>query len=131
RPPSLPRPGGAAAGLARRAGGALRRRGGADHRELCMSLHPLRRALELLHFLVGHTWKHALLRLGLALLLFGGGALLFTWFGLAPIAASRDHFRTTQWFLGFAMRNAVETRSMGTREPPLDDPLLVRKGAGH
>jgi len=96
-----------------------------------MSLHPLRRALELLHFLVGHTWKHALLRLGLALLLFGGGALLFTWFGLAPIAASRDHFRTTQWFLGFAMRNAVETRSMGTREPPLDDPLLVRKGAGH
>ena len=96
-----------------------------------MRLHPLRRALALLRFLVGHTWKHALLRLGLAVLLFGAGALLFVWLGLAPIAASRDHFRITQWFLAFAMRNAVETRSMGMDEPPLKDPLLVRKGAGH
>jgi cytochrome c553 len=96
-----------------------------------MSLHPLHRALELLQFLVGHTWKHALMRLALATLLFAGCALLFIWLGFAPIAASRDHFRITQWFLGFAMRNAVETRSMGMDEPPLDDPLLVRKGAGH
>ena len=96
-----------------------------------MSLQLRRRTLAMVQFLVGGSRSQALLRLGLALVLLAAGALAFAWLGLAPIAASRDHYRVTQWFLGFAMRNAVETRAMGMEEPPLDDPLLVRKGAGH
>lgn len=96
-----------------------------------MNAPTLRRALAFLRFLVGRSWTHVLLRIGLAAGLFGAGALLFVWLGLAPIAASHDHWLVTQRFLGFAMRNAVETRSMRIEEPPLDQLSLVLKGAGH
>lgn len=76
-------------------------------------------------------WKRTLV----ALVTFGTvvatGAVLFAWLGLAPVAASAGHWPITDWFLHFAMRNAVETRSLGTRVPNLSDPALVLKGAGH
>lgn len=59
------------------------------------------------------------------------GGFLFAWSGLFNIAASSGHWPITAWFLHFAMRNSVETHSMGIDIPPLDDPALVQLGAGH
>lgn len=59
------------------------------------------------------------------------GGLLFAWSGLFNVAASTGHWPITKWFLSFTMRNSVETHSMGIESPPLDDPALVRLGAGH
>ena len=70
---------------------------------------------------------HALL-LGL---IAGAGALVFVGGGLVPVAADEGHWPITRKLLQFAMHRSVETHSMGIRAPPLDDPALVRKGAGH
>ena len=70
---------------------------------------------------------HALL----TLVLLGTGAMAFVTAGFAPIAADAGHWPITRWVLHFAMERAVATRSMGIGAPPLDDPALVRKGAGH
>ena len=61
----------------------------------------------------------------------GIAALLFAWSGLYNVAASRNHWPITQWFLEFAMRNSVETQSMGIAAPPLDEPALFYRGLGH
>lgn len=76
-------------------------------------------------------WQQLLAILILLGLLGSAGGLLFAWLGLAPVAASSGHWPITRWFLHFAMRNAVETRSLGTEVPNLRDPALVLKGAGH
>lgn len=70
---------------------------------------------------------HALL---LALLA-GAGALVFVGGGFVPIAADEGHWPVTRKLLQFAMHRSVATQSLGIRAPPLDDPALVRKGAGH
>lgn len=70
---------------------------------------------------------HALL---LALLA-GAGALVFVGGGFVPIAADEGHWPATRKLLQFAMHRSVATQSLGIRAPPLDDPALVRKGAGH
>ena len=85
----------------------------------------------MLRRLVGDSWKRALLHGALALALFGAGAFVFVWLGLSPIAASSGHWALTQRFLGFAMRNAVETRSIAVHVPSLADPALWPKSAGH
>lgn len=59
------------------------------------------------------------------------GGFLVAWLGLYNIAASRSHWQITEWFLTFTMRNSVETQSMNVTAPPLDDPALIRRGAGH
>lgn len=70
---------------------------------------------------------HALL-----LALFAGvAALLFVGGGFVPIAASEGHWPVTRMLLQFAMHRSVATQSLGIQAPPLDDPALVRKGAGH
>ena len=69
-----------------------------------------------------------------ALLLFalgGVGALLFVGGGFVPIAADEGHWPVTRKLLQFAMHRSVKTQSLAIRAPPLDDPALVRKGAGH
>ncbi|MBZ5715681.1 c-type cytochrome [Nannocystis pusilla] len=65
----------------------------------------------------------------LALLALGGFLVVAA--GLVPIAASSGHWRITAWFLHFAMRRAVATRTLGDELPPRDEPWLVLKGAGH
>lgn len=57
--------------------------------------------------------------------------LLFAWSGLYSVAASRGHWAIVEWFLAFGMRNSVATQTIGVEVPPLDDPDLVRLGAGH
>lgn len=59
------------------------------------------------------------------------GAFLFAWSGLYNVAASRDHWQVTRKFLEFGLRNSIETQSLGIKVPPLDDPNLVKLGAGH
>jgi cytochrome c553 len=59
------------------------------------------------------------------------GGLLFAWSGVYSVAASAGHWPMVSWFLQFAMRNSVETHAMPLRSPPLDDPALVERGAGH
>lgn len=57
---------------------------------------------------------------------------VFTLSGLYSVAASRGHFPWTSMLLEIGMHRSVATHSLlvGT-PPPLDDPELVRLGAGH
>jgi cytochrome c553 len=73
------------------------------------------------------TWPRLLI-LALAGLL---GGLLLAWSGLINVGASTGHWAITDWFLHYAMRQSVETHSMGIEAPPLDDPALIHRGAGH
>ncbi len=68
---------------------------------------------------------------GVTLLLLALGGALVAASGLYNVAASRDHLAVTTLFLEFAMRRSVATHSMGIDSPRLDDPNLVRLGAGH
>jgi len=70
---------------------------------------------------------HALL----TVVLLGIGAMVFVTAGFAPISAAAGHWPVTDALLHFAMRRGVATRSIGIEAPALDDPALVRKGAGH
>src|SRR3546814_6971081 len=71
--------------------------------------------------------RHALL----VLVLLGAGVLIFVALGMAPIAADAGHWGITRVLLHSAMSRAVEVRSLPLKAPPLDDPALVQKGAGH
>jgi cytochrome c553 len=51
--------------------------------------------------------------------------------GAVPIKASSGHWKITRWFLDFAMSRSFSTHSFGIEAPPLDDPALVLRGAGH
>lgn len=59
------------------------------------------------------------------------GGLLFAWSGIYNVAASRDHLWVTRIALEFALRSSVRTHSIGIEPPRLEDPDLVRLGAGH
>lgn len=59
----------------------------------------------------------------------GGG--LVAWSGIVSVAASSGHWKLTELLLHWAMQQSVETHSMGVEVPPLDDPALARRGAGH
>jgi cytochrome c553 len=51
--------------------------------------------------------------------------------GVIPINASSGHFAVTEWLLVFTKRRSIATHTWGKPPPPLDDPALVLKGAGH
>lgn len=51
--------------------------------------------------------------------------------GIIPIPASSGHFAITHWFLNFTKERSVATHSLTLDVPPLDEPALVLKGAGH
>jgi cytochrome c553 len=53
------------------------------------------------------------------------------WSGVYNVAASRGHFPITAWILEVAMRQSVKAHSWFIQSPPLDDPDMVRLGAGH
>ncbi|MBP2295011.1 c-type cytochrome [Azospirillum rugosum] len=59
------------------------------------------------------------------------GGFLFAWSGLYSVAASKEHWPPVYWFLHMAMRNSIETHSIMIDAPSLDDPALIRRGAGH
>ncbi|MDQ2702444.1 MAG: c-type cytochrome [Pseudomonadota bacterium] len=71
--------------------------------------------------------RHAVL----VLVLLGAGGLVFLAAGMAPIAADAGHWAVTRVLLHSAMSRAVEVRAMPLAAPPLDDPALLQKGAGH
>lgn len=81
--------------------------------------------------IVGRLWPLAGLRVLLVLVALGVGGLLFVSAGLVPIAASEGHWPITRVLLHYAMRRAVDTHTVGLQAPPLDDPALVLRGAGH
>jgi cytochrome c553 len=68
---------------------------------------------------------------GTTLAALGVAAFLFAASGLYSVAASRGHFAVTEWFLEFALRRSVATHSLAISPPRLDDPAMVRLGAGH
>jgi cytochrome c553 len=72
-------------------------------------------------------WKHLLVLAVVAPLL----GLAVGWSGLISVRASTGHWAVTDWFLHWVMRNSVETRSMTTKVPPLDDEALLAPAAGH
>jgi hypothetical protein len=60
-----------------------------------------------------------------------GGAFVFAWSGLYDIAASDGHWKIVERFLEFGMRNSVKMNAAGIEAPQLDNPDLIRLGAGH
>ena len=81
--------------------------------------------------LVGDCWKLALARVLAVLVALAVGGFAFVSAGLMPIAASDGHWAVTRVFLHYVMRRSVATATIGMQAPPLDDPALVTKGAGH
>lgn len=79
----------------------------------------------------GHSLKRRLMHGALLLLALGIGAFLLVAAGVVPIKASSGHWAITRWFLDFAKVRSVSTHSIVLEAPPLDDPALVLKGAGH
>lgn len=51
--------------------------------------------------------------------------------GAVPIQASSGHWRATAWVLDLIKRRSVNTYSRGIEVPPLDQPILVTRGAAH
>lgn len=60
----------------------------------------------------------------------GLGVGLFAWSGLYNIGADDPHFRATLGFVQTVRDRSIHVRSEGLKEPNLDDPQLILKGAG-
>jgi len=69
------------------------------------------------------------LLLGIAALVLAG--LLVGWSGVIYVGASGGHWKVTEWFLHWVMRNSVETRALTLSAPDLSGPALLDRGAGH
>jgi cytochrome c553 len=68
--------------------------------------------------------------LGVAAVALIGGFLVAA-SGIVPIAASSGHSAITFWVLELGKRRSIATHTLGLDLPPLDEPWLVLKGAGH
>ena len=77
------------------------------------------------------SWKQCLLVLFALGIVLAIGGFLVAASGIIPIKASSGHWAITEWFLQFSKRRSVSTHTLGTKVPPLDEPHLVLKGAGH
>jgi cytochrome c553 len=51
--------------------------------------------------------------------------------GLIPLKASAGHWAITQAILQFSKSRSIATHAIGIDVPPLDDPELLLRGAGH
>jgi cytochrome c553 len=51
--------------------------------------------------------------------------------GIIPIKASSGHWSITAWILDFSKRRSVSTHTLALKPPPLEEPWLMLKGAGH
>jgi cytochrome c553 len=72
----------------------------------------------------------------LRLLVVGAAGAVFALFllltsGILNFAASSGHWDATDLFLDMAARQSVTARSIGIHAPELDDPRMIRRGAGH
>lgn len=83
------------------------------------------------HCLAGGSWKQALCRVLVVAALFAIAGVAFVASGLVSIAADRGHWPLTEHILRITMSHTVRMRTMSTKVPPLDDPAMVLKGAGH
>ena len=77
------------------------------------------------------TMRQRLFTAGTVLAILAVGGFLLAASGIVPIKASSGHWGITQWFLNFSMQRSVSFHTIGKEAPPLDDPELVLKGAGH
>jgi cytochrome c553 len=78
--------------------------------------------------LIRVTWRRA----ALAVAGVAAAGLLYAWSGLFNVAATGGHWAITEWGLHWVMENSVRTRSLLVEAPPpLDDPALLARGAGH
>jgi cytochrome c553 len=59
------------------------------------------------------------------------GLFLLLLSGVLNFAASSGHWDITDWVMDLAARQSVTLRSLGIEAPPLDDPDMIRRGAGH
>jgi len=75
--------------------------------------------------------KRLLIHFALFIVLSGVGGLLFAWSGIYNVGATNGHWKITNWFLHFGLRNSVETHAMFIKAPPLDEPAMVRLGLAH
>lgn len=109
-------------------GGLLRRwspgaREGAERRSIAGALE---------RFLPAGLTLRRLVHAGLVLATAAGAlGVIVLVSGVVPIKASSGHWKITRWFLDFAMSRSFSTYSFGIEAPPLDDPALVMRGAGH
>lgn len=73
------------------------------------------------------TWARAVL----ALVAVGAAGMIFAWSGLFNVAASSGHWKVTEWFLHWTMRNSVKTHSYWStpEEVTTDQPSV--SAAGH
>lgn len=67
----------------------------------------------------------------LFLVLLGLGGALVATSGIIPARASSGHWAITHLILDFAKVRSVATNSFTLEAPPLDEPWLALKGAGH
>jgi len=58
-------------------------------------------------------------------------AILFAWIGFFNVGASSGHWAITNWFLHFAMRQAVSTYALPIERPEVIDEALLAPAAGH
>jgi len=77
------------------------------------------------------TWKKRLFEAAILFAVLGVLGALVAISGIVPIKASSGHWPITAWFLNFSMARSISTHTIGTKTPPLDDPAMVLKGAGH
>jgi cytochrome c553 len=68
---------------------------------------------------------------GLAVLVLAVGATLFVLSGLYNVSANKKHFDITTWLLDVIRRQSVWSHTLGLTAPALDDPDMIRLGAGH
>jgi cytochrome c553 len=68
---------------------------------------------------------------GVLVVLGAFGGLMVMISGVVPIKASARHWDITAAFLDFAKRRSVKTHTFRMKVPPLEDPALALKGAGH
>lgn len=76
---------------------------------------------------VKHWLRHGAVVVGLLVV----GGFLVAASGIVPIKASAGHWPITRWLLTFGMQRSVSTHALPVSTPPLDEPWLVLKGAGH
>jgi cytochrome c553 len=80
-----------------------------------------------IRFISKHPWLTAGTAAGVATV----AGLLLIISGIVPIKASSGHWAITAFVLDFAKVRSVATHSWGITTPPLEDDLLITRGAAH
>jgi hypothetical protein len=85
------------------------------------------RRTPMIRFVSKHPWLSAA---AAAVVAITAGVLLLI-SGIVPIKASSGHWKITAFILDFAKVRSVSTHSWGITPPPLEDDLLITRGAAH